>query len=94
MSDKKSLFASDPVETANENRRYAVRTAIELLQSGGAFVDPALRDLHFEMALDVLIKSVQKCSLLDNRPLDPDRVHTRHLATLAMLYAEAPGEVA
>lgn len=95
MTDSKSLFAYDPVKMAEENRHYAVRTAIDLLRSGGAFIDPPLRALHFEMALDVLIKSVQKCSHLDNRPLDVDRVLARRLAVLKLLYGdELPEEVA
>lgn len=89
MSDSKNLFAYDPVEMAEENRHYAVRTAIDLLRSGGAFIDPHLRALHFELALDTLIKSVQKCSNLDNRPLDPCRVDARHRAVLAKLEAVA-----
>lgn len=92
MTDSKSLFAYDPIKIANENRHYAVRTAIELLRSGGAFIDPHMRELHFEMALDVLLKSVQKCSILDNRPLDPSRVESRHQAVLALLPGR--GEVA
>lgn len=97
MSEGQKVYFNDPVEMAEQNRHHAVHTAIELLRSGGAHIDPHLRALHFEMALDVLIKSVQKCSHLDNRPLDVDRVHTRHLAVLTLLYGEMPeyaGEVA
>lgn len=94
MTDKPKVFANDPVVIANENRHHAVHTAIAHLRAGGANIDPNLRALHFEQALDVLIKSVQKCALLDNRPLDVDRVHSRHLKVLALLYGEAPEEVA
>ena len=92
MTDKPKVFAADPVEEADKNRHHAVATAIAYLESGGPHIDPHLRALHFELALDVLIKSVQKCSRLDNRPLDVDRVHTRHLAVLAMLYGETPAD--
>lgn len=95
MNEKLKVFTADPVVVANENRHHAVATAIAHLRSGEAHLDPHLRALHLELALDVLIKSVQKCALLDNRPLDVDRVHTRHLQLLALLYGEAPdGEVA
>ena len=97
MSEQPKVFANDPIQIANENRHHAVHTAIAHLRSGGAHVDPNLRDLHFEMALDVLIKSVQKCARLDNRPLDVDRVHARHLAVLRLMYgdqAEVSEEVA
>jgi hypothetical protein len=86
MTDKPKVFTADPVQIANENRHHAVRKAIEYLRSGGPHIDPHLRALHLELALDALIKSVQKCARLDNRPLDVDRVHTRHLQSLALLY--------
>lgn len=93
--DKPKVFANDPIQIATENQRSAVRTAIAHLESGGPHVDPYLRALHLEMALDVLVKSVRKCALLDNRPLDADRVHARHLAVLALMFGdEAPEEVA
>lgn len=97
MSDQPKVFANDPIQIAEENRHHAVHTAIAHLRSGGAHIDPHLRALHFELALDVLIKSVQKCSHLDNRPLDAARVHSRHLAVLATLYqagVAVPEEVA
>jgi len=94
MSDRPKVFANDPVVIATQTRHHAVATAITHLRSGGSNIDPHLRALHFELALDVLIKSVQKCSLLDNRPLDVDRVHARHLAVLSTLYGRAPDEVA
>lgn len=97
MNDQPKVFANDPVTIANENRHHAVHTAIAHLRSGNAHIDPALRALHFELALDILIKSVQKCARLDNRPLDANRVHSRHLAVLTLLYGEEPsqaGEVA
>lgn len=95
--DKPKVYFNDPVQMAEQNRHHAVHTAIAHLRDGGSHIDPHLRALHFELALDVLIKSVQKCSLLDNRPLDANRVHTRHLAVLALLYKAGvpePEEVA
>lgn len=93
--DKPKVYANDPIEEAVKNQRTAVRTAITHLESGGPHIDPHLRALHIELALDVLVKSVRKCARLDNRPLDADRVHARHLAVLALLYSdEAPDEVA
>jgi hypothetical protein len=85
------VFANDPIVIATENRHHAVATAIAHLRSGGAHIDPHLRALHMELALGVLLASVRKCALLDNRPLDADRVHTRHLQILALLYGEEPG---
>lgn len=93
--DKQKIFVNDPIQIANENRHHAVHTAIGHLCSGGANIDPNLRDLHFEMALDVLIKSVQKCARLDTRPLDADRVRARHLAVLTLMDGDrASDEVA
>lgn len=104
MNDKPKVFANDPIQIANENRHHAVHTAIDQFRSvprvvdpisGQSRIDPHLRALHFELALDALIKSVQKCSHLDNRPLDVDRVHARHLAVLALLHGgERSDEVA
>lgn len=91
--DKPKIFTADPIQIANENRHYAVHTAMAHLTSGGPNIDPHLRALHFELALDVLIKSVQKCSRLDNRPLDVDRVYARHLAVLALMHGD-PAPVA
>lgn len=93
MSEVK-VFASDPIEIAAEKRRQSVREAVGLLRAGGSHIDPHLRALHFEMALDVLIKSVQKCAHLDNRPLDAERVHSNHLACLTFLYEALRDEVA
>lgn len=94
MSSDVKVFAADPVEIATEKRRQAVREAVGLLRSGGAHIDPHLRALHFEMALDTLIKSVQKCARLDNRPLDAERVYTRHLQVMALLYEASRDGVA
>lgn len=95
VTDKPKLFSNDPIQIANENRHHAVHTAIAHLYSDGVKVDPTLRDLHFELALDVLIKSVQKCARLDTRPLDVSRVQSRHQAVLTLLQGNpASDEVA
>jgi hypothetical protein len=93
--DKPKVFANDPIQSATENRRDAVHTAIAQLRSGPAHSDPLLRALNCRLAVDVLTKSVQRCVILDNRPLDPDRVLSRANAALAMLNGQSdPGQVA
>lgn len=93
MNDKSKVFTNDPIQSADENRLDAVQTAIAQLCSGPAHSDPLLRALNCRLAVDVLSKSVERCVILDNRPLDADRVHARANATLAMLHGQ-PGEVA
>jgi hypothetical protein len=95
MNDKVDVVVNDPIEAASENRHDAVEAAIAQICSGPAQTDPLLRALNCSLAVDMLSKSVERCVILDNRPLDPARVLARHRAAFAMLHGEStPSEVA
>ncbi len=84
MNDESEV--NDPIVAARENRHDAVHTAIAQLRSGPAHNDPLVRALNCSLAVEVLSKSVERCVILDNRPLDPDRVLSRHNAALVKLH--------
>lgn len=82
------IDVTDSVTVATANRIEAVRTAVALLaDSGDIRTEDTIRAFYREQAYGIVMNSVMSSVRLDYRPLDPDRVHTRHLRALAALYA-------
>jgi hypothetical protein len=67
-----TLLYNDSVDMAEQRRHHAVRTAVMFIKQDCP-----------HLALAELIDSVHRCSRLDHRPLDVDRVEARANALLA-----------